>query len=104
MYNKLWLLNKGGDETNTTFTVWSEAAINIVMFIEGAQLIKEIPKNFDRKDGVSKGYWVDIMVKKENFEKVVAEIKNIFKDSKKIDVCENFDRKEWDTHTYLGRL
>lgn len=93
----LWLLNKVEKEDNITFTVWCETGYYISLFEEKVVSI-EISQKLKKQSAISKGYWVNITVPKKNFGKVIEDIKHFFKDTE-INVCENFARKEWDTHT-----
>lgn len=98
MKNNLWLLNKAENSNNITFTVWSDAAIDIITFKKKVVSIKEISKVLEEHHEISKGYWINITIPQNSFEKVVSDIKNIFKDSMEINIRENFARKEWNTH------
>ena len=88
MKNNLWLLNKIENKNNITFTVWSDAAIDIITFKEKVTSIKEISKDLEEQHDISKGYWINVTIPKIFFEKVISDIKHIFKENMEINIYE----------------
>lgn len=89
------LLNKVEDGDIITFTVWTNTISEITSFIEKVVSVKNVPENLEREHDISMGYWTNIKVPKNDFDKVISDIKNVFKDSNRNILCEDFTQNYW---------
>lgn len=89
------LLNRVDENGVTTFTAWTDRLGEIASFVKKVVSVKGVPELLERQHGPGLGYWVDISVPTDNFDKVVADIENIFNSDSEIKLCKDFNQTSW---------
>jgi len=89
------LLNKNVEKEFTSFTVWADMVSQICSFLKKVVSVKGVPEDLKYQHDIGRGYWVNITVSTESFDKVIADIKNVFENDKELLLCEDFNQKDW---------
>lgn len=83
------------EKRTSTFTVWTDEVGQIGSFIEKVISVKGVPDKLKYQHDINMGYWVDITVPINEFDTVVNNIKNVFKDSTQNHFYEDFKQTTW---------